>query len=184
MNKALYMKTQPEELKTIRDFTRAIRDLMWEADANYGELSEELVAKWEALEDRFETKAENTVKFIIECEAAATAHKETKKSLDAHIKKLENTAKRLRENMIYCMKASGKEECPTATFPALKVKQNPPSVDIEDLQALLEKRFHYEAEGYLIKQDPKPDKTAIKLALQAGKEIQGVRLVRNEKLFW
>ena len=158
--------------------------MIWEADQNFGELSEKALAQWKAIDEKVEVKAQNTVKFIQELEAGAVTYKERAKNLTAHAKQLENLSERLRSGMIYFLNAADKRQCPTPLFPKLQVKINPASVVIKDEHALFDKKATYLRLGYLEAQDPKIRKAEIKIALKNGKEVDGAELVHGEKLAW
>lgn len=92
--------------------------------------------------------------------------------------KRDKIAKSLRDYLKDNMQRCGIDRLDCPLF-SISVRKNPPAVDVFDLVSL--------PKEYWTKPEPKPpvpapDKAAIKLALQAGKEVTGARLVQSTRL--
>jgi hypothetical protein len=100
------------------------------------------------------------------------------KELQARKKAMQTRFDSLKEYLLFNMKAHGVSEINAndMTFTA-KIKLNPPSVIIEDEAAI--------PSEYLtvpVMPLPAPDKTLIKDAIKAGKEVPGCKLVQAERI--
>jgi len=88
----------------------------------------------------------------------------------------ERVSKGLRDYLKQCMESAGIEkiECPLFK---ISIQKNPPAVDIFDPMSI--------PADYMTTPKPPapaPDKSAIKEAIKAGKEIPGVRLTQSTRL--
>jgi hypothetical protein len=100
------------------------------------------------------------------------------KELQARKKAMQTRYESLKDYLLFNMKAHGVSEISAndMTFTA-KIKLNPPSVLIEDESAI--------PSEYLtvpVAPPPAPDKTAIKEAIKAGKNVPGCKLVQAERV--
>lgn len=100
------------------------------------------------------------------------------KELQARKKAMQTRYESLKDYLLFNMKNSGISEIAAndMTFTA-KIKLNPPSVLIEDESAI--------PSEYLtvpVMPMPAPDKTLIKDAIKAGKEVPGCKLVQAERV--
>lgn len=123
-----------------------------------------------------EVKAQNVAYAIRNMEATAAAIKEAEKQMAERRKSIENRAQHIRDYLQTCMEVAGvtKIECPHF---ALSIKNNPPSVDVFE-PALIPAEYMKTPEP----PPPAPDKTAIKEAIKAGKEVPGAMLVQAKRL--
>ena len=127
----------------------------------------------EALEGDIETKADGYAKVIEQLDSEKAA-------IDYEIKRL-NAQKQVRQNSIDRMKAAlktsmeitGKTKFKTDLF-SFGIRKSPPAVVI-DSDAIVPEQF-------LVPQDPKVDKTALKEALKAGEEFEGIHLEQGTSL--
>lgn len=123
-----------------------------------------------------EVKAQNVAYAIKNLEATAVAIKQAEAEMAARRKSIENRAAHLREYTKTCMEVAGvsKVECPHF---ALTIKKNPAGVDIFE-PGLVPAEFMRQPEP----PPAAPDKTAIKAALQAGREVPGALLAQGTRL--
>ncbi len=128
----------------------------------------------EDLQLALDEKLEGCALYLKNLEAEAAAIKEEETNLATRRKTKERKAERLKEYIRDVMADNGEGfrlETPRA---ALSLRRSE-SVAITD-QALIPKEY------LRIKEDIKPDKTAIKKALKNGQSVQGVCLVENLNL--
>ena len=98
--------------------------------------------------------------------------------LQARIASRDKAAQALRESLLNNMSGVGLNKLESAMF-TFSIRKNPPAVEISDSAAL--------PPAYWRTPEPKPpiaapDKAAIKLALQAGQDVPGAKLVQSTKL--
>lgn len=130
----------------------------------------------EGLSGDLEVKATNTAMVIRNIEAMAAAIKEAESQMEARRKALENRAARVKDYLLASMLVAGitKVECP---YFKLSVRDNPPSVEVYE-PALIPSEFMKQPEP----PPPSPDKTAIKEAIKAGREVPGCKLTVGKRL--
>lgn len=125
------------------------------------------------VQDEFNEKALNIVKFIKNLESDVNGLDAEEKRLKAkklaYKNKIEGLKKYLESGMIF----SGLKKIDLGVF-NISIAKNPPSLNILD-EKLIPKE-------YLIEQAPKIDNTSIKNAIKEGKEIAGCELVQKESL--
>jgi hypothetical protein len=123
-----------------------------------------------------EVKAQNVAYAIKNLEATAAAIEAAEAEMAARRKAAKKRVEHLKEYAKTCMEIAGvsKIECPHF---ALTVKSNPPSVDIYE-PSMIPVEFMRQPEP----PPPAPDKTAIKEALKAGKEVPGAILAQGTRL--
>lgn len=123
-----------------------------------------------------EVKAQNVAYAIKNLEATAEAIKAAEKEMADRRKSIENRAAHIREYLKTCMEVANVTEISCPHF-ALKIRNNPASMDIYE-PGLIPAEFMRQPEP----PPPAPDKTAIKAALSAGKEVPGAQLARGTRL--
>ncbi len=130
----------------------------------------------ESLSGDLEVKATNTAMMIRNIEASAIAIKEAETQMAARRKALENRAARIKDYVLAQMMVAGIEkiECP---YFKLAVRTNPPAVEVFE-PGLVPSEFMKTPEP----PPPAPDKTAIKEALKAGKDVPGCTLTHGMRL--
>jgi hypothetical protein len=123
-----------------------------------------------------EVKAQNVAYAVKNLEATAEAIKAAERDMTARRKAIENRAMHVKEYLKTCMEVAGvtKIDCPHF---ALSIKSNPPSVDVFE-PALIPAEFLRQLEP----PPPAIDKTAIKEAIKAGREIPGAMLAQGTRL--
>ena len=123
-----------------------------------------------------EVKAQNVAYAIKSLDATAAAIKQAEAEMAARRKAAEKRADHLREYAKTCMEIAGvtKIECPHF---ALTIKKNPASVDVFE-PGLIPAEFMKQPEP----PPSAPDKTAIKAALQAGRDVPGALLAQGTRL--
>ncbi|MGQ7321878.1 siphovirus Gp157 family protein [Streptococcus suis] len=121
--------------------------------------------------EQFEEKVENTVKVIKNKEADVDQIKEEIDRLTKRKKSIENDITRLKTGLQGAFEITGHEKVKTLLF-TVSLANNQPSVVVDE--DLLPKKYFI--------QTLKPDKTAIKELLKAGKKIKGAVLQESRSL--
>lgn len=157
---------------------------IYELNKNYQEVSalletaeteEELQAindTLEMLDCSIEEKVENTAKYIKNVESDIEGIKAEINRLTALKKQKERNTEWLKSNIEYALKNKGIEKLEVGTFKCGYRKSE--SVEVDDLKAI---------PSDYTKTEIKPDKTAIKKALKAGEEINGVHIQTNMNFY-
>lgn len=139
------------------------------ADEN-GEVGEIDFTELRQLQEDRKVKLENIALYIKNVEAEAEAIKAEEEKLNKRRKSLENKGQRLRELLINSMKENKEPELATARCKA-KLKENKVT-EIIELDLIPEEYIR-------VKVDKKPDKTAIKKAIESGTEVAGATISIN-----
>ncbi|HEL2164891.1 TPA: siphovirus Gp157 family protein [Streptococcus suis] len=121
--------------------------------------------------EQFEEKVENTVKVIKNKEADADQLKEEIDRLTKRKKSIENDITWLKTGLQGAFEITGHEKVKTLLF-TVSLANNQPSVVVDE--DLLPKKYFI--------QTLKPDKTAIKELLKAGKKVKGAVLQESRSL--
>lgn len=130
----------------------------------------------EALDGELEMKAEGYAKAIRIIEGNIAARKAEAKRLTSGAATMENNIKRMKSALQYAMEATGKTKFKTALF-SFGIQKNPAAVVMD------EGYIENIPERFLIPQDPVIDKRAIKEALKAGEDLEGIaHLEQGESL--
>lgn len=161
MNNSLYEIT--------REYLEAFDHL--EVDEETGEiLNFEAV---DALAGVFEEKAESVACYIKNLEAFIGSLKTEESSLAERRKSAERKVDNMKKYLTSCLDAAGRDKVETAKVRVSFRKSV--AVNIEDEGAL--------PADFIVKTvSTKPDKTAIKKAIQAGQEIAGTTLIENRNI--
>jgi hypothetical protein len=130
----------------------------------------------ESLSGDLEVKATNIAALTRNLEATAAAIKDVETQMAARRRIVEAKADRLRAYVLQGMQLAGVQKIETPFF-ALSIKQNPPSVVINEA-GLIPAEFMRQPEP----PPPAPDKKAIGEALKAGREVPGAHLQRGQRL--
>jgi hypothetical protein len=130
----------------------------------------------ESLSGDLEVKATNIAALTCNLEATAAAIKDAETQMAARRRIVEAKADRLRAYVLQGMQLAGVQKIETPFF-ALSIKQNPPSVVINEA-GLIPAEFMRQPEP----PPPAPDKKAIGEALKAGREVPGAHLQRGQRL--
>ena len=146
-----------------------------EALADSEDLSDEFVRDTvEALEGEITDKCVAIGKFILDMQASAAAIKEASKAMVARSERLAKRADSLKHYMLLQLQLVDMRKIETAEL-TIRRQNNPPSVVIGD-GVQVPSEFMYQPPP----PPPQPDKKALKLALQAGREVPGVFLEQGE----
>lgn len=138
-----------------------------------GEITAEQESALSVTEANFTAKAVDYGQAILHLEAMAAAAKAEAERVKRLQKIYENTAKQLRQRITAAMVSLDHTKVETATLKLFTRKTT--STEVEDVNAL-------PAEFKTIKIEEQANKAAIKIALQAGAEVPGCRLVENVSL--
>jgi hypothetical protein len=123
-----------------------------------------------------EVKAQNVAYAVKNLEATAAAIKSAEKEMADRRKAIENRAMHIKEYLKTCMEIAGVQKIDCPHF-ALSIKNNPPSVEVFE-EKLIPVEFLRQPEP----PPPQIDKTAIKEAIKAGKEVPGAMMVQGTRL--
>lgn len=127
----------------------------------------------EGLDFEFEAKAECYAKVIRQLECDAESIDKEMSRLDERKKRLKNNAARIKKNLENAMIATNKTKFKTLLF-GFGIQKNPPSVVIDDVDAV--------PDQYIVPQEPKIDKAAIKNVLKESGDTSWAHLVQTESL--
>lgn len=150
---------------------RAIDAAIEDAD---GELTPEIEAALDALSSDLEDKVTAIVGLVRDMEARADARRSEADRLAASAKRVARQADRLKDYLTRCLDLAGRDRMETR-LGRIAVRLNPPSVAIaagaevpRDLTRETVQRV--------------PDKTAIKAAIESGRDVPGCSIVRTTRL--
>ncbi len=132
------------------------------------ELDPEVIADtFEGIEGELEIKAENYAKVMKNLEGDIAALKAEEERLAKKRKAIENNIKRMKGTLQEAMELTGKTKFKTELF-GFSIQKNAPSVviDAADIRDI--------PEDYLKFKEPEVDKTAIKNAINAGVDFEGL----------
>ena len=122
---------------------------------------------FEAIDGELEIKAENYAKVMKNLEGDIAALKAEEERLAKKRKAIENNIKRMKGTLQEAMELTGKTKFKTDLF-SFGIQKNTPSVviDAADIRDI--------PEDYLKFKEPEVDKTAIKNAINAGVDFEGL----------
>lgn len=151
---------------------RAEADKLADLDLDEQTLADTL----DSLSGELETKATHTAMVLRNIEANAAAIKEAEAQMAARRKALEARAARIKDWLLAGMMVAGvqKIECPHFR---LSVRDNPGAVEVYEPE-LIPAEFMRQPEP----PPAAPDKSAIKEAIKAGREVPGCRLTVGKRL--
>lgn len=130
----------------------------------------------EGIEGALEYKAENYAKVIRTLEGYASACDAEQKRLRTKKQTIDNNIKRMKAALQCAMQITGKTKFKTSLF-SFGIQKNPAAVVID------EEHLENIPDRFLIPQDPQIDKRAIKEALKAGEDLEGLaHLEQTESL--
>jgi len=130
----------------------------------------------EGMTGAIEVKAVNVACVARNLEATAGAIREAEAQMSARRKAIERRAEHLRAYLLHAMQATGIQKIESPYF-RLAVRDNPAAVDVFDAKQL-PAEFMRQPEP----PPPAPDKSAIKEALKAGRDVPGARLTQGQRL--
>ena len=159
------------------NYLQALEDL-----AELDDLPAEVIADTlEGLQGNFEAKAVSVGAYINTLEAEASAIEEVRKSMERRQKALERHAERLRDYLRVQMERTGLRQIKVppertkAPCIILRLQANPPSVVVEDEEAIPECYKRTEIVTKLLRSE-------IARVLKAGEEVPGARLEQSNRL--
>ena len=132
------------------------------------EIDPEIIADtFEGIDGELEIKAENYAKIMKNLEGDIAALKAEEERLAKKRKAIENNIKRMKAALQEAMELTGKTKFKTELF-SFGIQKNAPSVviDTADIRDI--------PEEYLKYKEPDVDKTAIKNAINAGVDFEGL----------
>ena len=130
----------------------------------------------EGIEGALEDKADNYAKVMRMLDADALAIREEEKRLKKRRETIESSISRMKSALQYAMESTGKVKFKTTLF-SFGIRKNPASVVID------EQYIENIPDRFLIPQEPMVDKRAMKEALKAGENLEGIcHLEQTESL--
>lgn len=165
-------KGQNDKMSTLYELTTEYQELlMIAADP---EIDPDVLADtMEGIEGEIEIKADGYAKIIRQIEADVAGIKAEEDRLTSRRRSMEANIKRMKESLQAAMQKTGKTKFKTELF-SFGIQKNPASVMIAEGAHI--------PEEYLIQQEPKIDKPALKKALKDGAEFPGITLEQSESL--
>jgi hypothetical protein len=151
---------------------RAAADKLADLDLDEQTIADTL----EGMSGELEHKAVATAMVVRNMQALAASIKDAEQTMAARRKALEARAERLTAYLLSNMQHAGIQNITSQHF-ALTVRQNPPSVTINE-PGLIPAEFMRQPEP----PPPSPDKKAIAEALKAGRDVPGAHLSRGVRL--
>ena len=130
----------------------------------------------EALEGDFEAKAVQVAKFIMALEANADAVTEAAKAMARRADRIANRAASIRSYLQFHMQGLQKKRIESPDL-VIARRENPPAVIVTEHAVIPEKYFVQPPPLA-----PRLDKKALKAAIDAGEQIDGVYVERSERL--
>lgn len=135
-----------------------------------------LMDTMEGIEGEIEIKAEGYAKVIRTLEGDAAACDAESKRLRNKKQTIENNIKRMKSALQMAMEATGKTKFKTALF-SFGIQKNPASVVMD------EQYIENIPERFLVRKDPEINRKAIKDAITAGEDLEGLaHLEQTESL--
>ena len=135
---------------------------------------QELLQKMVAHESNWDAKAINVAKYLQHVKQQQEMIKVEIDRLSKKHKSLDNQYSNLHDLLLYQMQSFGKTEIKDPIL-SIKVRDNPPSVIVED-EDLIPNDYKKEKITITV------DKTKIKSAFKAGEEIAGANIVNSQRL--
>lgn len=130
----------------------------------------------EGIEGAIEDKAENYAKVIRTLEGDAAACDAESKRLRNKKQTIENNIKRMKAALQMAMEATGKRKFKTQLF-SFNIQKNPAAVVVD------EQYIENIPERFLVRKDPEINRKAIKDAITAGEDLEGIaHLEQTESL--
>lgn len=121
----------------------------------------------EGIEGALEDKAEGYAKVMRQLEADAAACDAESKRLKNKSKTIDNNIKRMKQALQFAMQATGKTKFKTPLF-SFYIQKNPASVVMD------EQYIENIPERFLVRKDPEINRKAIKDAITAGEDLEGL----------
>lgn len=151
-----------------RDAAERLQDL---------DLPPEVVADTlDSLSGDLSVKAENVARLVANLKDTAEAIKAAETRMADRRQAIERRAQSVRDYLMRCMLSAGIKKI-DGPYVRLAIRDNPPSVDVFDPQQIPANYMRQAAPP-----PPSPDKTAIKVALQAGADVPGARLTKTQRI--
>ena len=121
----------------------------------------------DGIEGAIEIKAENYAKIMRQLEADAAACDAESKRLKNKAKTIDNNIRRMKQALQFAMQATGKTKFKTPLF-SFYIQKNPASVVMD------EQYIENIPERFLIRKDPEINRKAIRDAINAGEDLEGL----------
>lgn len=142
---------------------RQLLDMVEDPDVDPQTLADTM----DAVEAELEDKADAYAVIIRQLTGDIETIKSEIERLSARKVALANNIDRLKQNLQYSMEMTGQTKFKTALF-SFGIQKNPPAVVMD------EQYIENIPERFLVRPEPKVDKTAIKDALKSGEDLSGI----------
>lgn len=163
-----------ETLRNISDNYLAIRDELFDTmDEETGEVNSEVLDRLNAIQESFEIKAQNVALVCLELKDRKEAIKKEIERLQNLLKRAERGEEWLRRYLSEAMICTGYDRIEGVTT---NISFRCSEETVIDNMDEIPKEFIKEKVTYA------PDKTAIKQAIKAGKEINGAHIEKKKNL--
>ena len=130
----------------------------------------------DGIEGAIEIKAENYAKIMRQLEADAAACDAESKRLKNKAKTIDNNIRRMKQALQFAMQATGKTKFKTQLF-SFYIQKNSASVVMD------EQYIENIPERFLVRKDPEINRKAIRDAINAGEDLEGIaHLEQTESL--
>jgi hypothetical protein len=133
----------------------------------------------EGLTGELTVKATNVAKFILNTEAMVEAIEQAADAMKERAQRIRRRSESIRNYLKINMQASGITKIEATEF-VLSLKKNPPSVIVDD-EAMIPDAFKVTPTPPP-PPVPRPDKAAIKKAIQSGLAVAGAHIEQHERL--
>ncbi len=165
--------------RTLKQIAEDLLERLWQIDDADGEVSDELADELDGLDDEYRDKIDRVLTVVDNYRAKQDVLSSRGRALQNHAKRIKKEADWLERYALESMRATGIDKLECADHPAVSVRVNPPAVHIFDEVVLT---GHDDGRFIVEKLERRPDKTAIKKAIDAGEKVPGAELRRSCKL--
>lgn len=167
------MSTTLPALYELADQYKSLADKLADLDLDEQTVSDTL----EGAAGDIEAKALEMAKMIRNWESLADQINTEAQRLSARAAGYEKRSARVKAYLKAQLERAGLSKIPGIASPGLTIKKNPPSIVIDDASKVPD-----EYRRVPVMPMPEPDKAAIKVAINAGVEVEGARLLITARL--
>ncbi len=176
------METARDKRKrTLHHIVQELLERLWQIDDAEGEVSDDLAGELDELEVEYCDKIDRILSVVDNYRAKQDVLSRRAKALQNHSKRIKKEADWLERYALDSMRATGVNKLECKDHPVVAVRVNPPAVHIFDETVLA---GHDEGRFIVERVERRPDKTAIKKAIDTGDRVPGAELRRSYKLVY
>jgi hypothetical protein len=166
---------EPARKRSLQDIVTELLESIWQIDDAEGELSPELEADLDSLEEAFSDKVDKCLLVRQDMMAKADALKARSRVLSTHAKRLSKNADWLKDYIHSNMLRLKLKKISTENFPLVSVARTQTAVVIFDEDAFI-KAYGDDPALVKTKIEKKPIKATIKDKLESGASLEGATL--------